>query len=106
MHNAAIEHESDIRNNGKFVSLLDMDRFLSLLSNCTAIQLEELRIAFRSVYHNQNIKNHFGEEKIIMESLLAGVKSLIQEENGFDRIQKLQLKWFSSNLTEYVQYLT
>ena len=41
-----------------------------------------------------------------MESLLAGVKSLIQEENGLDRIQKLQLKWFSSNLTEYVQYLT
>ena len=41
-----------------------------------------------------------------MEFLLAGVKSLIQEENGLDRIQKLQLKWFSSNLTEYVQYLT
>ena len=106
LHDAAIEHESDIRNNGKFVSLLDLDIFLPLLRKCTAIQLEEVRIAFRSVYHNQHIKNHFGEEKIIMESLLAGIKSLIQEENGLDRIQKLQLKWFSSNLSEYVQYLT
>ena len=105
LYNAAIEYESDIRNNGKFVSLLDLDRFLPLLRKCTAIQLEEVRIAFSYVYYNRYIKNHFGEEKIIMESLLAGIKSLIQEENSLDRIQKLQLKWFSSNLTEYVQYL-
>ena len=106
LYDAAITHESDIRNQGKFISLLDLEQFIPLLRNCTAIQIEEARAAFLAVYRYSYIKAHFFEELSAMEQLLLGIESLIQEENELDSIQKLQLKWFSDNLRGFIEKLS
>ena len=53
-----------------------------------------------------DIKSHYAEELSALEKLLRGIKSLIQEENELDRIQKLQLKLFSDNLRNFIERLS
>ena len=106
LHEAVVEHEEDIRNEGKFVSLLDLERFLTLLKKCTAPQIEEARVAFRCVYGKQYIIDYYSDEKETLESLLSGVNLILKEKNALDSIQKLQLKWFCDNIEEYIQGLS
>lgn len=106
LHDASIMHETDIRNQGKFVSLLDLDRFVLLLEKCTAAQIEEARAAFLAVYRSQYIKDHYAEELPTMEKLLLGIEVIMQENNELDSIQKLQLKWFSDNLRGFIKRLS
>jgi hypothetical protein len=105
LYTASIDFESDIRNNGKFVSLFDMDKLFDFLQNCTAAQLENVRGAFLTVYRYQYIKDHFANEKDTMEVLLSGVENIIQNNSDIDRIQKLQLKWFRGNLKSFIERL-
>lgn len=106
LYRDCVEHEFEIRENGKFASLLDVNRFLTLLRNCTAIQLESVREAFHSVYKYAFIKDHFPDEKPVIEDILTGAEKILAEKNNLDRIQKLQLKWLCENLKDILLRLS
>lgn len=105
LYESVVEHESEIRSKGKFISLFDLDKLISMLKICSSSEIEDIRHIFYLVYHYHYNKDNYGNERSMME-LLLGKVHLLMEENNIDRIQKLQLKWFSDNLAEYIQKLS
>ena len=46
LYESVAEHESEIRSNGKFVSLFDLDKLITMLTKCSSSEIEDIRHIF------------------------------------------------------------
>lgn len=98
-------------------SKLDIKKFLELLKSCNAKEIDMLRGTFINCYRrrsnvrivyfydkeNYDKKNY---DKENLERLKQGVEEMSEsQDNGLDNIQRLQLKWYASDLQDILQYI-
>lgn len=89
-----------------FARKLNNTKFVELLKKCSAFQMHELRAIFGYVYSFSNIKEFYEEDKDSLEDLKNKVEELLDNENGFDSIQKKQLNYLISNLKNIIDRLS
>ena len=82
-----------------FASYLDMGKLVDLLKECSAFQINEIRGIFINIYSPSNIKEFFENDTKSLNELRDGVETLLAYD-GFDNIQKQQIKYFINNLDE------
>ena len=82
-----------------FASYLDMGKLVDLLKECSAFQINKIRGIFINIYSPSNIKEFFENDTKSLNELRDGVETLLAYD-GFDSIQKQQIKYFINNLDE------
>lgn len=80
----------EILNDKSFATNINMEKFSELMLQCSAENINEIRMIFAKVYEPSNIKNFLSDDKISIDSLLEKIKSL-KNNTKFDRIQQMQL---------------
>lgn len=99
------------RQSGSFTSKrcfavkLDTDKFVELLKQCSAIQIQQLRGMLQSVYSFSNINDFFSGDKETLVNLKTKIENMINAYKLFDKIQLKQIKYLISNLGEYIARL-
>ena len=83
---------------GSFAARLNPDRVVKMLKICTAKEIQSFRSAFLSIYHTGNIKEFLSGDKHSIDELLDKIKEL-EDYDNFDKIQKVQIRFFVENLT-------
>lgn len=89
-----------------FARKINNCKFVNLLKQCSASDINELRSVFHTVYSSFNIKDFFADDKESLEDLKIRIEALINGENSFDRIQEKQIKYFIGDLEELVSRLS
>ena len=87
-----------------FAILLDIDRLVDLMKECSALQLNKIRGVFINIYSPSNIKEFFYGDKNKIEDLYDKVKNL-ESYNKYDAFQKNQIRMFVNNLEEIITKL-
>ena len=102
--NNIIENRKAIFRNGYFAKELDIPEFARMFSDCSPVQKYHIRNIFLAIYgsENDNIKVFSKNDAPSVEKLLRLIKADMQKPME-DRIQKLQYKLFSENLTEILK---
>ncbi len=88
-----------------FAVKLDPDKFIELLKQCTAYQIQQLRGMFQSVYSFSNIDEFFSADKEALVILKNKIEEMAKTYESFDRIQLKQIKYLINNLEEYIKRL-
>ncbi len=96
-YNQTIKSEPGFDNDNPFALRLDMDKLSKMLVDCSPEQIEYIRGAFLGVYRVSNIGQFLACDKSSIDTLLDKIKAIYESEE-IDPIQKLQIKWFISNL--------
>ena len=84
-----------------FAVLLNIDRLVDLMKDCSSFQLNSIRGVFINIYSPSNIKEFFYGDKDKLEDLYNKIKDL-ESYNGYDAIQKNQIRMFKNNLNEII----
>ena len=100
------KNRSAYLNAGSFMNNIKIAEFIEALKQCSSRLLGNMRSAFLSIYSSVNIKEFLGQDKDSLETLKNELKKLQDEYDGFDKIQKKQLKWFIHNLEGIIQKLS
>lgn len=87
--------------NRRFALLFDNTKLIDLIKKCSAHQLDLLRGIFISFY-SPDIVNIFINDKDSLIDLKKKIENALQS-NIYDKIQKLQLSYFVSNLSEIIK---
>ena len=87
--------------NRRFALLFDNTKLIDLIKKCSAHQLDLLRGIFISFY-SPDIVNIFINDKDSLIDLKKKIENELQS-NIYDKIQKLQLSYFVSNLSEIIK---
>lgn len=82
-----------------FAILLDIDRFINLMKECSSAQLNEIRSVFINIYSPSNIKEFFFGDKEKLEDLYNKVREL-KNYSEYDGFQKNQIRMFVNNLED------
>ena len=88
-----------------FAQQLDIDGLLKTLPKCNAKIICELRGTILGVYSSINIKEFLSGDKLSLVKLKEGIGKLLAENKIDDKVKKLQLEWFVSNLSDIIQRL-
>ncbi|MBQ6980293.1 MAG: hypothetical protein IJQ07_06580 [Clostridia bacterium] len=92
-------------NERVFAKELNNYNLVNMLENCSAKQIYEVRSIFNTVYSFSNIGDFFADDKESLIDLKQRIEMLLNQSTTIDKIQKLQLKWFISNLDNYISRL-
>ena len=104
-YNEIIKNRDDYVNKRIFARKFDNEKLVKMLESCSAFQIENIRRCFRSVYSFSNINESFSEDKKSLIDLKQKVETLLSTSTKLDKIQRLQLKYFVSNLEDYINRL-
>lgn len=99
--NNIIRLRDDVANKG-FAYKLDFFRFTEMLKHCSAYQISIVRNIFKNLYQDKNFFQFYNKDKIALRELSKKCSLLFESEN-YDKIQKLQLKWFVHDLNSYIK---
>lgn len=80
-----------------FAKFLNTEKFDSLISKCSAKEISEIRKTFKFVYRISNAAYFFQEDPTNLDAILESVNRQIDNKQR-DKIQILQLKYFSEDL--------
>ncbi len=87
-----------------FASLLNIEKIVNMLKNCSSEQIYEFRRSFHTVYKSANIGEFLGGDKENLSFLLSAIEDL-RDFEGYDKIQKKQIGWFIENLIKIISKL-
>ena len=104
-YNEIIKKRDDYVSKRIFARRFDNEKLVKMLESCSAFQIENIRRCFRSVYSFSNINEFFSEDKESLIDLKQKVETLLSTSTKLDKIQRLQLKYFVSNLEDYINRL-
>ena len=102
--NSVFLHCDEVISEGAFMSRLNIDKIVEMLKCCTAANIQEFRGAFLSIYKSENIRYYLEDDKDTLEKLLDKVREL-SSYDGFDKIQKMQIRFFEDNLNKIIAKL-
>ena len=95
-----IKKEGKILHERSFASRFDSKKLIDMLKRCNAQQMHDFRGAFLAIYSPVNIKDYLSGDKESIEELLNKV-ILLKDFESFDKVQKLQIKYFCKNLEDF-----
>ena len=99
------EHRDDYATKRIFAKKFNNEKLVDMLECCTPIQIESIRGCFKTVYSFSNIGDYFSGDRESLIDLKQKVETLLNTSTKLDKIQKLQLKYFISNLEDYINRL-
>ena len=105
-YNYVSEKRGDFINKRVFASRFDNEKLVELLENSSSKQIRTIRSCFLSVYSFSNINEFFMDDKESLKSLKEKVENLIVTSHKIDKIQKLQLNYFVSDLDVFIKKLS
>lgn len=105
-YNYVSEKRGDFINKRVFASKFDNEKLVELLENSSSKQIRTIRSCFLSVYSFSNINEFFMDDKESLKTLKEKVENLIVTSHKIDKIQKLQLNYFVSNLDTFIEKLS
>ena len=98
------QNDGRIYRDGEFATRLDMNKFVEMLKGCTAQNISRTRDVFLFLYRSGNIKDFLEGDRETLETLLKYTQALESFE-GYDKIQKMQMRFFSNNLKDIIDKL-
>lgn len=102
-----VQHNrSEYINEGSFAKNIPIPEFIEALKMCDANLIMQIRSIFLSIYSSSNIKDFLSNDKDTLELLKGEIQTLKDTYDGFDKIQKKQLKWFINNLEGIIDKLS
>lgn len=95
--------QGQIISNGGFFVKINPEKSAEMLKHCSAEQISILRFTFRDVCSRTFPSNCYAEEKSAIKKLIDQIKR-IEEFEGFDKIQKIQIHYLINDLAKYHSY--
>ena len=89
---------SSIRQMKSFMERIDLVAIINGLEKASAEQVSDFRRGILSIYRVANIRDFLPNDKDALVELQNGVKSLLGEEKGKDKVVRLQYSWLIANL--------
>lgn len=103
--NYVYNNRSKFISRGAFAVKINTDKFVELLEKCSAEQISDLRDIFHEVYSYSNIDEYFIRDKEALIELKNKSEKLMNNNNSFDKIQKIQLQYLCNNLQSIIEKL-
>ena len=103
-YNNVCDNHGRIIRDGSFMSRLDPEKIVGMLKHCSAENIQDFRGALLSVYEPGNIRDYLEGDKETLKQLLTRIEKL-SAYDGFDKIQKMQLRFFEENLNKIIAKL-
>lgn len=85
----------------KFIDLLDLDNLIEIIKSSSAKEIDCIRGVFLSIYTSYNI-NRLCKDKNKLIDFKNRLGNL-ENYNDFDKVQKLQMKYFLGNLNDIIK---
>ena len=98
------EKDSFIEKRG-FAKFINVDRFIDLLKKLSAKEIDDVRGAFHRVYSFSNLWDYFKDDLETLKNLELRILEM-KAYSEFDNVQRLQIKWFYSNVKEFVEVIS
>lgn len=92
------DNDSPIRQNKSFMDKIDVNKIVKGLEKATADQISDFRRGILSIYRVVNVSDFLPNDKDALLELQSGVKSLLDEGKGKDKVVRLQYSWLVGNL--------
>lgn len=92
--------------NHQFISNYKIDKLVGMLKRSTSGQIEDFRGILFSVYRYARKSDFVYEDVRAMKDFLAMVEKSVDEENNWDKIQKLQMTYLCSNLRQFISQMS
>ena len=89
--------------NKRFISMLDANRLVSMLENCTAEQIHDFRSYLFVFYRNVSRGDYSFADVRFMIDLIDKLNMKLNNCKRWDSIQRLQIGYLISNLDEFVR---
>ena len=83
-----------------FARNLDLQRFIELLKECTSEQINTIRIMFIELYRGQH-GNCLEDDVQAIKTLKKEIQ-MLENYSEYDKIQKMQIRWFLENLDDFI----
>lgn len=93
-------------NQHTFLKRIDIDKLMDVIIQCSAQQINELRIAILTVYSFSNIGEFFADDKPSLIRLKDNIEALSKSDEAGDKIKRMQLSWFVGNLDNVLEKLS
>ena len=101
-----VENRNDYLNQHTFFKRIDVDKLIDVIKQSSSRQIDDLRRAIGTVYSYSNLKQFFADDKPSLLHLKEGIEALLaNEEEAGDKIKRMQLSWFVSNLERILKEL-
>lgn len=88
-----------------FARRIDNEKLVNLLRQCSSAQIKEIRGLYLAIYSFENIYDFFMDDRDAILDLKKRLTELINNQQCFDKIQLLQLKFFIENLKDILTKL-
>ena len=92
--------KATLKRNG-FAHRINADAFAGLLKNCSADNISSLRSLFMDLYRDEHYSQIMNDDLTALVSLRNSIDPL-KEYEGYDNIQKMQIRWFIKNLSDII----
>ena len=89
---------SSIRQTNSFMERIDLATIINGLEKASAEQVSDFRRGILSIYRFANVRDFLPNDKNALVELQNGVKLLLEEEKGKDKVVQLQYSWLVGNL--------
>ena len=89
---------SSIRQTKSFMERIDLATIIKGLEKASAVQVSDFRRGILSIYRVANIRDFLPNDKEALVELQNGVKLLLEDEKGKDKVVQLQYSWLVGNL--------
>lgn len=96
-----VELKENVNQKG-FACRLDIDRFIEMLKLSSAEQICTVKELFVDLYLNNNHTLILKEDRIAIKEIHKKSAKLLEYEK-YDKIQKMQIKWFFHNLESIIK---
>ncbi|MDE6730198.1 MAG: KAP family NTPase [Oscillospiraceae bacterium] len=98
------KHTDVLKNSLKtagFAHKIDVERFIGMLEGCSSEIISEIRSLFMDLYRDERYSRIVKEDLNALKILRDSISQLIEYED-YDKIQKMQIKWFIQNLSDMI----
>lgn len=80
-----------------FMKYMDVQKLIAMFSSSTSSQMNDIRMTFISLYRIGNIREFLSDDLPAIIELIEGLEK-IENSAHFDKIQRIQCRWFIDNL--------
>ena len=92
--------KTEIRREG-FACKIQIEQFIEMIEKSSSADISLLRTIFMEIYRDQHYSQFFPDDIEALKSIHESIMPLVEYEQ-FDKIQKMQVKWFVRNLSDII----
>jgi hypothetical protein len=102
-----IQNKAEMVAGHIFISKFDLEKVVTMLFQCSPLQLQHWRDILFAVYRNALKSDFLDADRLYMSELVEKIESVLSEkEKHMDRIVLLQIRYLISNLKGFVENLS